>query len=358
MWTTRENLNFIDYSSREFDSIKNALREYVEIYFPGEIRSFAPGTSSDIMLNLNAYVADVLHFYIDRQFSELFLDRAIELKNIYGISKGVLGYQPKGWRSAIAEINITVEFPDGLTGNLLDNYRFRIPKYSQFASKKSIFETQEDIDFDPTISNEPNVVLTIVPTDTSVFVRMTKTNIKVVSGTTKAISTNIDNFDNFPVIIIPETNISQIVSVEDIDGNVYEDVKNLAQQAKFISVENNSDDSVDVPYILAIKRVPYRYVKDILVNGQTRITFGNGDEFGTTESYVPTFSEFIDDNKVNGSFNNFNPEDITINNFTRTNTLGVKPKTRVEITYRVSGGLKDNVEAGEINIPRNLNILW
>jgi hypothetical protein len=355
MWQNREKLRFINYTERDFQSLKFGLRDYVELYFPGEIRNFATGTSSDIFLNINAYVADILHFYIDKQFSELFLDRAIELKNVYGIAKN-LGYQPKGYRSAVASLDITVDFP--ATGVDLSVYKFQLPKFSQFAAGLVIFETKESIVFDATTTGANVIIQEYLHDDNTIHTKYVVTNVKVISGVTKTFDTNVDDIDYFPTIIIPDQKISEIISVVDREGNEYEDVKNLSQQAKYVAFNNEGSDSELVPYVISAKRVPYRYVFDLLSDGHMRLTFGNSEGSGRNESYIPSFSEFIDDNKVNGKFSNFNPSDVTINNLTRTNTLGVRPASQLTITYRITNGIEDNVSAGTIVSPINLDFQW
>lgn len=352
MWLDREKLKFINYDSKDFNTIKSALRDYIRTYFSEEVRSFSTGTNADIMLNLNAYVGDMLNFYIDKQFSELFLDRAIETKNIYGIAKGILGYNPKGFRSATTELTLSVDFPEGVTGSMLANYKFRLPKYSKYAAKNIIFETTEDLEFDPL--DETSITAQVNGT-LGPFVRLTKNNVRVVSGTTKTHNAGVDEFDYFPVIIIPEFGISQIISVVDDKGNVYEQVDNLAQNVKDIGIATGDPST---PYKMELKRVPYRFTADLLADGRTRLTFGNGDDEISSNSYIPTMSEFIDDNKINGTFTNFLPSAITINNFTRTNTLGIRPTGNLTITYRSSGGTKDNVPANSIVQPIDQRLLW
>lgn len=356
MFSDRIKLRFIDYTERDFQSLKSGLQNYIELYFPGEIRNFATGTSSDIFLNLNAYVADILHFYIDKQFSELFLDRAIELKNVYGIAKN-LGYQPKGYRSAVASLNISVDFP--ATGTSLSVYKFQLPKFSQFSAGLVIFETKEILVFDGTTTGENVIIQEFVnDSDGVMYTRHTITDVKVISGVTKTFDTNVDDIDYFPTVIVPEQKISEIISVVDQENNEYEEVKNLAQQAKYVAHKNEGSDLEFVPYVISAKRVPYRFVSDLLSDGHMRLTFGNSEGSGRNENYIPSFSEFIDDNKVNGRFTNFNPLDVTINNLTRTNTLGIRPASQLRITYRVTNGLDDNVSSGTIVSPINLDFQW
>ena len=63
----------INYISRDFLSIKNDLINYVKTYFPNTYQDFNETSTGMMMLELSAYVGDVLNFYIDEQFKETLL---------------------------------------------------------------------------------------------------------------------------------------------------------------------------------------------------------------------------------------------------------------------------------------------
>ena len=85
----------IKYTSRDFESIKSSLVDYVKRYYPETFRDFSEASFGALMLDTVAYVGDVLSFYLDYQANESFLDTATEYDNILKLGKQ-LGYKFRG----------------------------------------------------------------------------------------------------------------------------------------------------------------------------------------------------------------------------------------------------------------------
>ena len=83
----------IDYTSRDFISIKNDLVNYAKRYYPNEFRDFSANSFGSLMLDTVSYVGDMLSFYLDYQVNESFITTAIERKNILKLSQQ-LGHKP------------------------------------------------------------------------------------------------------------------------------------------------------------------------------------------------------------------------------------------------------------------------
>ena len=75
-----------------------------------------------MLLEMNAYVGDVLSFYIDQQYREMLLPLAEERRNVINIAKS-LGYKVKPTIPAYVELTITqnVETNNGLTEKAAEN---------------------------------------------------------------------------------------------------------------------------------------------------------------------------------------------------------------------------------------------
>ena len=99
----------ISYLSKDFDSIKSDLIDYLQRYFPDDYRDFNDASGGMAIVELLAYIGDTMSFYIDRQVNEGFLDRALEEKNIFSLAQN-LGYKPKFARPAIAELSVSATF--------------------------------------------------------------------------------------------------------------------------------------------------------------------------------------------------------------------------------------------------------
>ena len=55
----------INYTSRDFESIRNDLIEYTTRYYPETYKDFNEGSFGSLMLDTVAYVGDILSFYLD-----------------------------------------------------------------------------------------------------------------------------------------------------------------------------------------------------------------------------------------------------------------------------------------------------
>ena len=53
------NLTF-NYLNRDFDSLKTDLATYVQTYYPDQYNDFAESSIGMMLLELNAYVGDIL----------------------------------------------------------------------------------------------------------------------------------------------------------------------------------------------------------------------------------------------------------------------------------------------------------
>ena len=68
----------INYTDRDFNSIKKALVEHAKRYYPDTYRDFNEASFGSLMLDTAAYIGDVLSFYLDYHANESFLETAIE----------------------------------------------------------------------------------------------------------------------------------------------------------------------------------------------------------------------------------------------------------------------------------------
>ena len=84
----------INYLNKDFSSLKSALMEYAKTYFPNSYRDFNETSPGMMLIEMSAYVGDVLSFYIDQQYREMMLPLAAERRNVVNIAK-MLGYRTK-----------------------------------------------------------------------------------------------------------------------------------------------------------------------------------------------------------------------------------------------------------------------
>ena len=77
----------INYTARNFSSIKDELTSYAKRYYPNTYKDFSEASFGALLLDMVAYVGDVMSFYLDYQATESFLQTAIEYDNIIKLSK-------------------------------------------------------------------------------------------------------------------------------------------------------------------------------------------------------------------------------------------------------------------------------
>ena len=63
----------INYTNRDFNSLRNDLISYAKRYYPETVRDFSEASFASLMIDTTAYVGDILSFYLDYQMNESLL---------------------------------------------------------------------------------------------------------------------------------------------------------------------------------------------------------------------------------------------------------------------------------------------
>jgi hypothetical protein len=98
-----------DYSSRDFDSLRARLIALVKSVFP-DWTDFDVASFGNILLEMFAFVGDVLCFYQDAQARESRLVTAAQRKNVIALAR-LLGYRLHGAKAATAELVFSLPQP-------------------------------------------------------------------------------------------------------------------------------------------------------------------------------------------------------------------------------------------------------
>lgn len=136
-----------DYTSRDYTSIQADLLARASAQIP-EWTSREASDFGMVMVDLWAYMGDVLHYYVDRAAGESFLNTATQRESVLAIAN-LLDYVPAGRRPATA----TVQLDASLT-TATDSTPIYIPQYTRFeasplvdTSTKVIFTLDNPIAF-------------------------------------------------------------------------------------------------------------------------------------------------------------------------------------------------------------------
>ena len=82
----------INYTSKDFSTIKADLIEYTKSYFPNTYKDFNETSPGMMLIELASYVGDVLSYYVDYNFKENVLATATEKRNVVRLAE-FLGYK-------------------------------------------------------------------------------------------------------------------------------------------------------------------------------------------------------------------------------------------------------------------------
>ncbi len=346
----------VKYLNKDYNSYKNQLMEFAEVYFPNSFNDFSEGNPGMMFLEMAAYVGDVLSFYTDTQLRESFLTLAQEKENLYNLAYA-MGYKPKVTAASSVNLNVFQLLPSKLVNNTYVpdfDYALKIPSTTVFNSTEGPkFYLDNQIDF--------NTSSSLNPTDISIFSYdgsnpsyfLLKKSSKVISGEIKSQTFNIGSVEKFKTLELFDNNIISIESIIDDEGNNWYEVPYLAQDTIFEEIENTGANDPELnqynhqtPFLLKLKKSTRRFVSRFKTNNQLEIQFGAGISDKSDEEIIPN-----PDNIGLGINDGRSKLDVAYDpsNFLFTKTYGQAPSnTTLTVTYIVGGGLESNVQSNTI----------
>lgn len=329
----------INYTARDFDSIKNELVQYAKIYYPETFRDFNQASFGSLMLDMVSYIGDNLSFYLDYQANESFFDTATERNNVIRHSKQ-MGYKFRGTPASVgmADFYITVPANETGLGPNMDYLPILKVGTEVTSNDGGTFLLTENVDFSD--DSNPVVAARINETTGNPSSYAVKASGKIVSGRFVVESKTIGNFQRFRRVYLSSRRVSEIVSVVDSQGHEYVEVDYLSQNVVYKEIGNHVASSESVPSIIKPVSAPRRFV---LNQEGTRVylQFGYGSDNEITSNSVAepsnlvlnmTGRDYVEDSS-------FDPSKLL-----DTDKFGVSPSnTTLTITYRVN--TVDNVNA-------------
>ena len=275
----------INYTSRDFESIKGDLVNYAKRYYPTTFKDFNEASFGALMMDLVAYVGDQLSFYADYQTNESFLDSAIEFGNIVRLAES-LGYKYPGAPQSTGQCSFYVIVPANTNTRGPDlNYLPIMEAGTLLGSAGGgTFTLVENVDF-----TNPNNKITVARVD-STSGNPTYFAVKafgqVVSGQRYSQTITIGNYQRFLRLKLDKSNITDIISIVDSQGNEYYEVSHLSQDIIFKELVNTDSTRTAVPYIMRTVPAPRRFMIQRDVADNTYIQFGYGSEDNITTNVI------------------------------------------------------------------------
>lgn len=334
----------INYTSRDFESIKSDLEEHARRYYPNNFRDFSENSFGSFMLDTVSYIGDMLSFYLDYQVNESFLDTAVEYSNVRKLAQQE-GYSGNVITPVTALCSFYVLVPAASSGLGPDfTYIPILKRGATLSSAQNTFMLHDDVDF----NNPKNEVVAARFSDDTgkpTFYAIRAQGI-VVSSNRKTQQYTVGSFKRFTKIKVGPPSIAGIISIQDSEGNDYYEVKHLSQDVIYVDTTNDNARADGVPSILKRKVVPRRFIVTRDSEG-LYIQFGSGseEETSTTSITEPQQAVLNFHGKPYISDTAFDPSELL-----GTKAMGVSPaNTTLTVTYEQNTDEQVNVAIGALN---------
>ena len=363
----------VQYTSKDFSSIKTDLIQYTKSYFPDTYKDFNETSPGMMLIELSSYVGDVLSYYIDYNYKENLLATATEKRNIRRLSE-FLGYKTPNKTPSVVKLKVeTTISADSTTGEpVYGEAPSSIDSGLQIASNidsEILFETTGEIDFTSSGSGDPMVSDPTLDSNGEASSYTLTRYVRAVSGKTKTKIFNITTPTKFLELDLNEDNVIEILSCTDGSGQTWHEVDYLAQD-KILKQTHYTNDSTRTSVYdqgdasLIISEIPIPYVAEYIKSTKKFTTKFDED----TQTYKAQFGNGLF--RFSNSGSNVDPVEqagVTINGTNLADVpsaigvvvgnnpnLGETPSnTSLTFTYRVGGGASSNIQSGELTTVNN-----
>jgi hypothetical protein len=346
----------VSYLGKDFSQFKRNLIDFAKQYFPTSYTDFSESSPGSLFIEMAAYVGDVLSFYADSNLKESLLEQAAERGNIYDLARS-LGYRPLNVVPAHVKLDVFQIVPAIGSGSSVQpdfNYALSIKPGMRIkqASGTSVFRTLDTVDFGFSSSYDPTEITVYEsnPATLQPTYYLLKKQADAVSGDVQVATFSFAAPVAYDKIVLPETNIIEIISVTESDGDNWYEVPYLAQDTIFESVPNLAENDPDLsvyrassPSLLKLKKTSKRFITKLRSDNRLELQFGAGISDNNDEELVPNPTNV--GNGLSALRKNVDV-DIDPSNFLYTRTYGQAPSnTTLTITYTIGNGIVDNVPA-------------
>lgn len=342
----------VNYTSRDFNSIKNDLVEYAKRYYPDTYKDFNRASFGSLMTDMVSYVGDIMSFYLDYQSNESFLVTSIERKNAINNARA-LGYKFKGSPSATGIASFYISVPGDDEGP----FTSYIPVLKQGAilsnNRGVSYILNENVDFN---ANPEVTIGKLDPTTGAITSYIYKKYGNIISGLLATQTFTVGNFQKFLKLTLNSSNVVEIISVKDSEGNVYYEVDSLTQNIIYKAVNNTNVDSSETSAILKPLSVPRRFTMEIDGDGNTVLQFGYGSDSNLQTLAVVDPSEVILE-----QFGRDYVTDQTFDpyNLISTDKFGIAPSnTTLTVIYRYNNTTNVNSASNSISGVTNASFIF
>lgn len=347
----------IKYLNKDFGQFRQNLIDFSKVYFPNTYNDFNESSPGMLFIEMASYVGDVLGLYTDIQNREGLPSEALNRATLYLLSNA-MGNKVKTKTPAYVTLDVFQQIPAIGTGvNTLPDWKYSLNIEPNAVVKSTTgikFRTLEYVDFGFSSSLSPTEISVYQISATGqIQYYLLKKQVTAASGEIKTAAYAFTSPKIYDKIVLPETNVLEIISVTDSDNNSWYEVPYLAQDVIPISVQNipYNDPTLSafhstVPYILKYTKTSRRFVSRLRADNKFEIQFGAGVSSEADEDLIPNPTSI-------GSglpyFERTVDLSIDPSNFLYTKTYGQVPaNTTLTVQYSIGGGIADNVPSSTI----------
>ena len=340
-----KKLQPIDYTSRDFDSIRRDLENYAKRYYPNTYQDFNKASFGSLMLDTVSYIGDILSFYLDYQTNESFLETAVEYDNVVRLARQ-LGFKLNRSPSSFGVLTFYLQVPaDALSVGPNLDYAPVLEAGSVFSSNGGgLYTLIENVDF-ATPTNQV-VVANVDNTTNNVTNYVIRAQGRAVSGRTSYKEIELGGFERFLTVDLATRNVAEVISVIDTEGHEYVEVDHLSQNIIYKALKNtNTSTNGTVGNILKAVPVARRFTVEPEAD-TTLLQFGYGSDSELLSNSVVDPSNLVLD--LNGRTYvtdlDFDPTKLI-----STDKFGIGPSnTTLRVGFRVN--TIDDVNAAALSI--------
>jgi len=330
----------ISYTTRDYQAIRTELLNYVRTFYPELIQDFNDASVFSVFLDMNAAIADNLHYNIDRSIQETVLQYAQQRSSVYNIAR-TYGLKVPGQRPSVALVDFSITVP--AFGDKEDErYLGVLTRGSQFTGGGIVFENINDIDFASPYNSQgfPNRLKIPNFNANNVLINYTITKRELV----------VNGIRPFLELFLPEKNVLGITSVLLKNGTEYTNIPSVAEflgaQNRWYEVDSLAEDRIFVEDPTKVSDQPgikvgryiqtqNRFISEYTAEGFKKLTFGGGT------------------NTAQDALDEFTTLGLTaeIQRYSNNMSLGAAlvPNSTLFIQYRIGGGLATNLGTNVIN---------
>ncbi len=351
----------VKYLNKDFAQFRQNLISFAKNYYPNTYNDFNESSPGMMFLEMSAYVGDVLSYYTDQSYRESLLNSAHESANILGLAQ-LFGYKPKRNTPATCKLDVFQLVPAKGSGDMIEpdmNYALTIGGDMIVSAENGTqFHSVEPLDF----NQDPEISVYELDGGGNVARYLLKKQVDIISG--KVIQSTFQFTDPKPYdkIVLPETNVVEIIKITDEQGREWTEVDYLAQDTIMEDIANIPFNDPElsqyrstVPYILKLKRTARRFVTRVRDDNRIEILFGSGVSSDADEEIIPNPKnvgmglEYL----KRTTTSNIDPS-----NFLYTSTYGLAPaNTVLTVQYSVGGAISENVGVNTVNVIDSIEYL-